>query len=82
MLTIETIQHETIWVGQTYEGHQIVGTWDEIGYIDESAFSSLDIASTERQPEILRDFYEKYLAQDEYDDVFDYFENVYSKEGN
>lgn len=81
MLDFETIKHETIWVGKFYEGGRISGTWDEIGYIDESEFRDLDIACTENQPEFLREFYEGYFNQREYYLIHDYYRNVYAKEG-
>lgn len=79
MLSYETIQHETIWVGKFYEGGRISGTWDQIGHIDDSEFRDLDIACTEHQPEFLRDFYEGYFNQREYFVIADYYDNVYSK---
>ena len=80
MLSFETITHETIWVGKLYNGGRISSTWDQIGYIDESAFRDLDIARVENQPDFLREFYEGYFNQLEYHYPKDYYDNVYAKE--
>lgn len=78
MLTLETINQDTLWVGKFYEGGRIVGTWDQVSPLNDE-FRDLDIVCTEGQPEHLREFYEGYCSQRKYYLIKDYYDNVYAK---
>lgn len=78
MLSLETINRDTLWVGKLYDGGRIVGTYDELRSMMDD-FRDFDILCLEGQPEHLREFYEGYLSQHEYYLIADYYNNVYIK---
>lgn len=87
MLTLDTIMKDTLWVARHSTGYRFVGNYDEVEAHVKSCdndewdyIKDMDILCEEGQPEHLREFYKKYLDQDEYYYIDEYYNNVYSKE--
>lgn len=62
MLELATIMNDTLWVAKM-QGWRDVGTYDEIGHLaQDEECRDFDLAA--KQPDHLKDFYEKFWAYD------------------